>query len=139
VHNKYAIPLHFRSIAKPHLSILKPFPATSPRAIAMQLSTLLPILSLGLLAVQVSADGPPNSCSFYHDCKCHDSANHLQNDAATKAACAVIHSQYSETNYNDAPHHQCHSSNPMVSWIVFPFLSKRLASASRRSNMRGRS
>jgi hypothetical protein len=80
------------------------------------LNAILP-LGLALLATkQVSAAGPPYSCSFYEDCKCHDSNGGLQNDDATKKACQAIHDTgWSQVNYSDEPHHQCHSPDPMVS------------------------
>jgi hypothetical protein len=68
----------------------------------MQLIYTLSALILG------SAMGA-NACSWYYDCKCHESANKdLQNDAATKTACEgyFAYSGHSGASYQNAPRHQ---------------------------------
>jgi hypothetical protein len=75
-------------------------PSASHLLSTMQFLQLVSFIAIGF-ALGSSATGPPYSCSNYHDCKCHDSATGMQNDAATKAACAATGNTYS-----DVLHHQ---------------------------------
>ncbi|KAK4635661.1 Ecp28-1 [Fulvia fulva] len=57
---------------------------------------------LFLLSAAISV----NASAYYNDCKCHDKANGLQDDAATEFACGLT----TGATYSVDPHHQCHLS-----------------------------
>jgi hypothetical protein len=61
----------------------------------MQLTSVL----LTALAFALGA----NACAMYKDCKCHDTATGLQNNAITSQACTYYGGN---AHYNDHPHHQ---------------------------------